>query len=60
MFMWIVMTNPPSSDFNQLLLLETWFGPRQLRCIERMIQENQRILLEGWNEHLRRLGWGTG
>ncbi len=34
------------------------YSPKELRLIERIIRENQRILLEGWNEHLRRSGWG--
>lgn len=35
------------------------YSPKELRAIERIIQENRQILLEGWNEHLRRSGWGT-
>jgi hypothetical protein len=33
------------------------FSPQELRAIERIAQENRAILLEGWNEHLRRSGW---
>lgn len=35
------------------------YSPKELRVIEQIIQENRVVLLEGWNEHLRRSGWGT-
>lgn len=33
------------------------FSPKELRTIERHIQDNREVLMEGWNEHLRRSGW---
>ena len=33
------------------------FSPKELRAIERIVREHQTILLEGWDEHLRRSGW---
>ena len=33
------------------------FSPKELRAVERMLIENEKDLLEAWNDHFRHQAW---